>query len=309
MRQIVCVLQVPADDLPEPELANGLDGDEIFEDVAGYIPEQPYFVPPQGMVKAWGYVVIVTRPFGELETDMAALMPRRFNGMHPKPLNVTHPAILQLRPVGQVVPVAATQPKQQASPTVRTLRPVRSGQAYRITSPSACGVVTPELADALETVFQRFAQERGFTSENPLEIQLSRGFKTCSHGHGEGRAADIAAIDGKSLLEWKQEWDRAMASAEKNSDPQQRAEAIAAEQKRNLGYGLYKTLQEHGGWRVNPKGWRVYRGVMQLFGPWTATEGPWKEMQIKDPTPYQRQHLAHQHWVFRAHQDHIHVAR
>jgi hypothetical protein len=170
-------------------------------------------------------------------------------------------------------------------------------------------VVTPDLAEGLETIFERFAQEHGFTSEKPLEIRLSRGFKAGSHGHSEGRAADIAAAGGKSLMEWKQDWDRAMASAEKNSDPQQRAEAIAAEQKRNLGYGLYKTLQEHGGWRVNPKVWRVYRGVMQLFGPWTATEGPWKEMQIKDPTPYQRQRLADQHWVFQAHQDHIHVAR
>jgi len=48
---------------------------------------------------------------------------------------------------------------------------------------------------------------------------------------------------------------------------------------------------------------------MQLFGPWTATEGPWKAMQIKDPTPYQRQRLADQQWVFHAHQDHIHVAK
>jgi hypothetical protein len=48
---------------------------------------------------------------------------------------------------------------------------------------------------------------------------------------------------------------------------------------------------------------------MQLFGPWTATEGPWKPMQIKDPSPYQQQRLADQRWVFQAHQDHIHVAR
>ena len=100
-----------------------------------------------------------------------------------------------------------------------------------------------------------------------------------------------------------------MATAEKLSDPQQRGEAIAFEHKRNLGYGLYKALQEHGGWRVNPNGWRAYRGVMQLFGPWTATEGPWKAMQIKEPNPYQQQRLADQQWVFRAHQDHIHVAK
>lgn len=94
-----------------------------------------------------------------------------------------------------------------------------------------------------------------------------------------------------------------MATAEQLSDPRQRAEAIAGEQKRNLGYGLYKALQQHGGWWVNPKGWQPYRGVMQLFGPWTATEGPWKTMQIENQKPYQQQCLADQRWVFRTHQD------
>jgi hypothetical protein len=60
---------------------------------------------------------------------------------------------------------------------------------------------------------------------------------------------------------------------------------------------------------VNEGGWRPYRGVMQLFGLWTASEGPWRPMQIKDPNPYQQQRLADQQWVFRAHRDHIHVAR
>jgi hypothetical protein len=171
------------------------------------------------------------------------------------------------------------------------------------------GLVRSELAAALESVFERFARERGFTAEKPLEIQLSRGFKARSHGHGEGRAADIAVVAGKGLLAWKQEWDRAISAAEKLSDTQQRAESIAAEQRRNLGYGLYKALQAYGGWRVNPSGWRVYRGVMQLFGPWTAAEGPWKQMQIDNLTAYQKERLADQQWVFQAHQDHIHVAR
>jgi Sigma-54 interaction domain len=103
---------------------------------------------------------------------------------------------------------------------------------------------------------------------------------------GHRRAADIAAMGGKGLLAWKQEWDQAIAAAERLSDPQQQAESIAVEQKRNLGYGLYKALQEHGGWRVDQKGWRPYRSVMQLFGPWTASEGPWKVMQIKNPSLY-----------------------
>jgi hypothetical protein len=169
-------------------------------------------------------------------------------------------------------------------------------------------LVRPGLAAALETVFESFAREAGFGSEKPLDIQLARGFKAGSPGHGEGRAADIAAVGGKRLLEWKQEWDKALAAAEKLADPQQRAEAIAAEQKRNLGYGLYKALQAHGGWRVNKGGWRPYRGVMQLFGPWTAAEGPWKTIEIKNPNGNQRQRLADQQWVFQAHQDHVHVA-
>jgi len=32
-------------------------------------------------------------------------------------------------------------------------------------------------------------------------------------------------------------------------------------------------------------------------------------MEIKNTNPYQQQCLADQQWVFRAHQDHIHVAR
>jgi hypothetical protein len=151
---------------------------------------------------------------------------------------------------------------------------VQSGENYRITSPSAHGLVRPDLAEALETIFDCFAQKYGFTPEQPLEIRLTRGFNAGSPCHGQGRAADIADVGGKSLLEWKQEWDQAIAAAEKLSDPQQRSEAITAEQKRNLGYGVYKALQEHGGWRVNPEGWRPYQSMMQLFDPWAATEGP-----------------------------------
>jgi hypothetical protein len=32
-------------------------------------------------------------------------------------------------------------------------------------------------------------------------------------------------------------------------------------------------------------------------------------MHMDSPTPAQRQRLADQRWVFRAHQDHVHVAR
>ena len=67
-----------------------------------------------------------------------------------------------------------------------------------------------------------------------------------------------------------------------------------AEQRRNLGYRLCKALQTHGGWRVNQAGRRVYWGVLQLFGPWKAAEGPWKARQSKDPNPYQQQRVANQ---------------
>jgi hypothetical protein len=306
------LLQVRADGLLGPEPAGGLDEYEIPQNLAGYILEQPSAPVTPGMVRAWGYVAVVTDALGGPEVGLAVPMQPPFDGAHHKPV--------QLRPVGRLVsveaprpelevPVPAPQPEPGAPPTVRTLRPVRSGQAYRITSPPARGLVRPELAEALETVFERFARERGFTPEEPLEIRPARGFKAGSHGHGEGRAADIAAVGGKSLLAWKQEWDQAMAAAEELPDPQQWVKAITAEQQCNLGYGLYKALQEHGGWRVNKGGWRPYQGVVQLFGPWTVTEGPWKAVQIKDPTPYQRQRLADQQWVFQAHQDHIHVAR
>jgi hypothetical protein len=217
-------------------------------------------------------------------------------------------AALPPRLAGAAAPTAMPAGRLSVRP-VPTLRPVKDGAHYRLASPALRGLVRPALAQALETVFERFARERGFTAEQPLAIQLSRGFKAGSPGHGQGRAADIAAVGGQSLLEWKRAWDQAMAAAEALTDRGQKAAAIAAEQKRNLGYGLYKALQAHGGWRQNPGGWRVYRGVRQLFGPWTATDGPWEAMQLDRPTPAQRQRLADQAWVFQAHQDHIHVAR
>jgi hypothetical protein len=293
----------------------------MLQGMSGYVLEQPVVLPPPGRVMAWGYFVVATGPSTEPELNISV-------SVQPQP-NGTPYRMVQLRPVGRLVPLAVPPNrslKKPVAPSARrgrgeedtaqqqladaiTLRPVQSGESYRITSPPVRGLVRPELAEALEAVFERFACEHGFTDEKPLEISLTRGFKANSHGHGEGRAADIAAVDGKGLLAWKQEWDRAIATAEKLPDSQHQVEAIAAEQQRNLGYGLYKALQEHGGWRVDPKGWQPYRGVMQLFGPWTATEGPWKAMQVKDPNPYQRQRLADQQWVFRAHQDHIHVAR
>jgi hypothetical protein len=312
MRRVVRLRPVHANRLPTRDSFNGLEEYEMHQDLAGYVLELPSAPQPPDTARVWSYVIVVARPLGEPDVGMALPMPPSSRGAHPTPLH--------LRPVGRLVPMAAPQPTRETTiappkseprtpPTVHVLRPVRSGGAYSVPSQPTHRLVRPELAEALETVFERFARERGFSSEKPLEIRFSRGFKAGSHGHGEGRAADIAAVGGKSLLAWKQEWDQAIAAADKLSDAQQRAKATAAEQQRNLGYALYKALQDHNSWRVNQGGWRPYRGVMQLFGPWTATEGPWKAMQIKDPDPHQRQRLADQQWVFRAHQDHIHVAR
>jgi hypothetical protein len=217
---------------------------------------------------------------------------------------VTRVLVLRQIPANLV----AEQPALPPSAAAR-LQPVPSGRSYRITSPPKRGLAMPELSSALETVFELFAARSGFSPERPLDIALSRGFWAQSPGHREGRAADIASVGGKSLLEWKQEWDRVTAPAAGLPNPGRQAKAAAEARKANLGYGLYKALQEHGGWRMDGQTWRPYRGVIQLFGPWTATEGPWKAMRIRHPTPYQRQRLADQAWVFRAHRDHIHVGR
>jgi hypothetical protein len=212
--------------------------------------------------------------------------------------------VTRLLVLRQLTNPVAEQPALPSSAAAR-LAPVRSGRLYRITSPPQRGLVMPELSSALEQAFELFATRSGFSPEKPLEIALSRGFSAQSPGHREGRAADIASVGGKSLLDWKREWDRVTALP----DSGRQAQAVAAARKANLGYGLYKALQEHGGWRADGQTWRPYRRVVQLFGPWTATEGPWKLMRIRHPTPYQRQRLADQAWVFRAHRDHIHVGR
>jgi len=301
MRQVLRLLQVQTDSLAEPEDTDAEGEYAASKHLSGYLVDEPVARQSAFSVRACRYVMVVTGLSEEPEAGRAGSVHPRSSGELLRPL--------RLLPVGRVLPIALPKGGAPPSVSVPSLRAVRSGQAYRISSPPARGLVRPVLAEALETVFERFAQQHGFTSESPLEIHLARGFKAGSWGHGEGRAADIASVGGKSLLDWKKEWDEAMARTQELTDADPRAEAVAAEQKRNLGFGLYKALQEHGGWRVNPEGWRRYRGVAQLFGPWTATEGPWKAMEFKDPTPYQRQRLADQQWVFQAHKDHIHVAK
>ena len=192
---------------------------------------------------------------------------------------------------------------------VLRLRPIRGGAGYQVVKPASRAAVTPDLAAAIESVLDGFAHQAGFTQAQPLRVAFVRGYQADSPGHRDGRAVDIAAVAGQSLSAWKQQWDEAMAAAQRLRSAEERTAAITRERSRNLGYRLYKALQHHGGWLVDNHGWRPYRGVVQLFGPWTAVEGPWTTMNNGSPDDSQRRRLADQAWVFAAHQDHIHVAR
>lgn len=87
---------------------------------------------------------------------------------------------------------------------------------------------------------------------------------------------------------WKARWDASMARARAAPDGTQRERILRAARCDNLGWRLYKALQCHGRWS-HPAGYPV-----QLFGPWTRCEGPWR--RISD-------------FLLRAHRDHIHLAK
>jgi hypothetical protein len=178
----------------------------------------------------------------------------------------------------------AAQPSAETPPPAQS-QPVPNGQTYRVTSPPEASHVTPQLAQALSRILEQFAQANGFTIEKPLTVAFGRGTLGL---HRFKRAADIYAIGGKGLGQWAQEWNAAMHQAANTSDPQKRAQQVTEEKARNLGYKLYKALQAQGGW-AQPQGYPV-----QLFGPWTRSEGPHKAISDK---------------LLQAHRDHIHVAR
>jgi hypothetical protein len=164
-------------------------------------------------------------------------------------------------------------------------QPIPSGQAYRVTSSPEHSLVTPPLAQALSQIFEQFAQVNGFSAERPLDVAFGQGTLGL---HRFRRAADIYAIGSKGLGQWAQEWNAAMRQTTGAPNPQERARLVAAEKARNLGYKLYITLQTHGGW-AQPPGYPV-----QLFGPWTRSEGPHKAISDR---------------LLQAHRDHIHVAK
>jgi hypothetical protein len=162
------------------------------------------------------------------------------------------------------------------------LVPVPSGRAYRIDSPAANALVTPELASELRCTLERFAVEAGFSAEHPVGLFFKPGI--VGH-HKVGRAADIYQVRGMGLDQWKAQWDGAQASRAawgRSDNP------TADEQAHNLGWRLYKALQRYGRW-AQPYGYPI-----QLFGPWTRTEGPWKYISDR---------------LLDAHRDHIHVAK
>jgi len=163
--------------------------------------------------------------------------------------------------------------------------PVCSGAVYRVASPPQHAVGTPELAAELRRVLERYAVEAGATERQPVTIFFRPGI----FGHHQvGRAADIYAVNGVGLQEWKRRWDEAHRRAAGAATPLQRRLLLETEEKRNLGWRLYKALQRYGRW-AQPYGYPI-----QLFGPWTRSEGPWK--CISD-------------FLLNAHRDHIHVAK
>jgi hypothetical protein len=163
--------------------------------------------------------------------------------------------------------------------------PVSSGKAYRIDSPPGNGLVTTELASELQRVLGKFAMDAGFSESNPVGIFFKPG--VVGH-HKFGRAADIYAVGSVALDRWKKHWDEAIGYASRAPNAEEKRRITAVERKNNLGWRLYKALQLYGHW-AQPYGYPI-----QIFGPWTRSEGPWK---------YISDGLLH------AHRDHIHVAK
>jgi hypothetical protein len=145
--------------------------------------------------------------------------------------------------------------------------------------------VTRALAYELQRVLERFATEAGGSERYPISLFCKPG--VVGH-HKVGRAADIYAVGGIGLDRWKQRWDGALQRAARATLPEAGRAISRRERKENLGWRLYKALQVYGRW-AQPSGYPI-----QLFGPWTRAEGPWK--YISDRLLY-------------AHRDHVHVAK
>jgi len=166
-----------------------------------------------------------------------------------------------------------------------TLIHVQSGRAYRVASPESNARVTRELAGELSRVLERFAVESGFDERQKVSVFFKPGI----FGHHQlGRAADIYAVGGVGIDEWKRRWDEACRRVEQMPDAAARQIIAKREPVTNLGWRLYKALQLYGRW-AQPYGFPI-----QLFGPWTRAEGPWRFISDR---------------LLHAHRDHIHVAK
>ena len=162
---------------------------------------------------------------------------------------------------------------------------MRSGRNFRVDSPAGNAIVTRELAAELERVLELF----GVNARNGMKGRIGVFFKPGIFGHHKvGRAADIYAVGGIGFEDWKRQWDAALRSCFLVPGENKRRTKLNIERRKNLGWQLYKALQDYGSWS-QPNGFPI-----QLFGPWTRSEGPWK--YISD-------------FLLNAHRDHIHVAK
>jgi hypothetical protein len=160
-----------------------------------------------------------------------------------------------------------------------------SGKNFRVESPPANALVTLKLARELGQVLERFGSEVSTGRGSKVGIFFKPGI----FGHHKvGRAADIYAVGGLGLDEWKRRWDITLRRCAGITNANERRAMLDQERQRNLGWRLYKTLQTRGRWS------QPYGFPIQLFGPWTRSDGPWKH--ISD-------------FLLNAHRDHIHVAK
>lgn len=180
-----------------------------------------------------------------------------------------------------IVTSTLTEPREDR--TVRVT--IHSGRNFRVDSSPANALVTTELARELDCVLELF----GCAAMPECGTRVGIYFKPGIFGHHKvGRAADIYGVGGFGLDVWKHRWDEAQQIVACTNNVFERAAILDKERRSNLGWRLYKALQIFGRWS-QPCGYPI-----QLFGPWTRSEGPWKP--ISD-------------FLLNAHRDHIHVAK
>ena len=122
--------------------------------------------------------------------------------------------------------------------------------------PSNQRVVTPELAHELQRALDRFGREVTNGCGNRIGVFFKPGI-FCHHK--VGRAADIYAVGGVGFDTWKRRWDTAEQKVVRASTAIERQNIVDKERRNNLGWRLYKTLQNCGRWS------QPYGFPIQLF--------------------------------------------